>query len=196
MWQDSQITADMVTTDDSYRRDETRPVEYGIDMSYDRIFVSIAVAFWDRAGRRHVEVAARRAGIDWVVPWLTSPERRHRPHRIALQFVGAPISSFGTELEQAGIELVPWQGPDLGRATGAFYDGVRSGQLRHTGPQPALDAAAATAQTKPAGDSWLIDRKRSVQDAAPLVACIAADWLLTAQVEQDSYYESHELVIV
>ena len=70
---------------------------------------------------------------------------------------GAPVSSLKDEAEAADIPFLPWQGSDLGRWTGLFYDKVRALQLRHLS-QPALNIAVATAATKPSGDAWILDR--------------------------------------
>jgi hypothetical protein len=44
--------------------------------------------------------------------------------------------------------------------------------------QPVLDLAANTAATRPVGDAWAWDRRKSPADAAPLVAVTGALWCL------------------
>lgn len=190
-------------------RDPARPVEYCVDLSHDRTMAYIGIAFWDTEGRRRVEIAAQRAGVDWIVPWLLSPERRVPVKRIALQTRGAPISSlYGTEdapgpLRTCGVEIVEWEGPSLAGACGSFYDAVRLAVseddpqvvLTH-GVQPSLDLAANTASIKPLGDGWAIDRKASPEDAAPLMAVIGAFWLLTHNPPTTrSAYEENDLMV-
>jgi hypothetical protein len=76
---------------------------------------------------------------------------------------------------------------------------VRTGGLRHTGPNPPLDIAAATAVPKMAeGGAFMWDRKRSATDIAPLIAATAAVWLLGRPAEgpKRSKYEDADLVVV
>lgn len=100
-----------------------------------------------------------------------------------------------------------WEGPELGRGTGRFYDLVRQavdetvddprpGVFHRS--QPILDVPAATAATRPAGDAWWWDRAKSSTDVAPLIAATAAVWALTRKSEKKivSAYEAHGLMIV
>lgn len=198
LWARTQVTLDDMSGDDrvTYLPDFTQPVGVGIDLSFDRAWLSVAIAFWDRGGRRRVEVVARRPGTEWLVPWLRSPERPVPFTSVAMQTAGAPVASLQDELEREDIEVIGWSGADLGRWTGAFYDALRSGELLHVAPQPALDVAAATAATKSLGDAWVIDRKNSREDAAPLQAAIAAVGALASHVDESSAYEDGELFIV
>jgi len=184
-------------------RDENRTATYCVDVSHDRTMAYIAIAFWDTEGRRRVEIAAQGAGTQWVIPWLTSSSRRVKPEHITLQFNGAPVSSLIADLDQVKnppwSEVTPWQGPDLARGSGIMFDALRQAivppdddELREPvlalthGMQPSLDVAATSAVIKPAGDGWLIDRTRSPEDAAPLVAAIGAVWLLNTNPEPSS----------
>lgn len=187
------------------RRDESRPATYGVDMSHDRSMVYVAIAFWDTEGRMRVELAAQRAGSDWLVPWLTSPDRKVRPDYVAVQRRGAPISSLWEALEAEGVHPYPWEGSQLAGWHGLFYDLVRSGvaeenpevRLTH-GEQPLLDVAAGSAAVRGLGDGWVVDRKASVADASPLVAAIAAVGLLTTNPAPTfvSAYEHGELTVL
>jgi hypothetical protein len=159
-----------------------------VDVSWDRSTSHIGLAGWRDDGVPHVEVIASRTGTDWVVGWLADEERDEAiaSAPVVVQAVGAPVSSLVDPLTKAGFEILEWKGADLGSGTGAFYDRVRAAVgegpnetgLRHR-PQPVLDVAAATAVTKPSGDAWLWDRKRSPTDVAPLVAVTGALWGLT-----------------
>lgn len=187
------------------RRDESRPACYGVDMSHDRSMVSVAIAFWDTEGRMRVELAAQRAGSDWLIPWLTSPDRKVRPDYVALQRRGAPVSSMWEALREAGVEPFAWEGGSLAGWHGTFFDLVASAvaeddpvvKLTH-GEQPALDVAAGSASTRDLGDGWVIDRKGSVPDPSPLVAAIAAVGLLSTNPEPsfESAYERGGLLVL
>lgn len=179
-------------------RNTERGFAYCVDVSADRTMTHVAVAYWDADGLRRVEIAASRAGTDWVLPWLTSPDRVMPVERITLQTAGAPVSSLLGELEAAGITVTPWRGPDLARACGMFYDAVSADTpvLTH-GVQPVLDVAAASARIKPLGDGWAIDRRGSPNDAAPLMAVIGAHWLLlTPDRAFVSAYETSDLAMI
>lgn len=175
------------------------PVALCIDVSWDRTAAHIAAAGWRDDDTPHVEVIASRPGTEWVVDWLLDekhPERADYP--IAIQVRGAPASSLVDDLKAAELDVVEWGGPDVGAACGAFYDRVRAAvgegsqavTVKHL-RQPILDVAAATAATRPIGDAWVWDRKKSPVDAAPLVAVTGALWALQLIEEPTvSVYES------
>lgn len=186
---------------------EGSPLGVGVDVSFDRSMSSVAVAGYRDDGHVHVEVIARRAGTDWVRPWLRDPQRP-RWGAVSGQSKGAPVSSLVDVDEDDGLPWVPWGGPDLARACGRFYDLVRLPDPRDPdddpgkrrvfhNPQPALDVPASTAATRPIGDGWVIDRRKSPVDASPLVAAVCAVHAL-GQIEPEfvSAYEDHGLMVV
>lgn len=144
-----------------------------VDVSWSRSTSHIAVAGLRADGLPHVEVVASRAGTDWVAPWLK--ERAGSPGLtgVTFQSSGAPVSSLGDDIKATGVPVIDWMGGDVGRACGALYDLVRGAGLRHLA-QPVLDVAAGTAETRPLGDAWVWDRKKSPTDIAPLVAVTGA----------------------
>lgn len=169
----------------------------------------VAVAGNRLDGHVHVEVIASRAGTEWLIPWLTSPERalRERWGAVAWQLSGAPVSALTDALRATDLPCVDWTGPELGRASGMVQELVRlpdpgepddanKRRLFHV-PQPVLDVPASTAAVKSAGDTWLIDLQRSPTDAAPLQAAFGAVWALSqAREPYVSAYEDHDLMIV
>lgn len=187
---------------DSYR-DPEAPVALCVDVSWDRSHTYIGLATTRPDGLYHVEVIARRAGTDWVAEWLTSPERSEEVRKapVAVQHKGAPASSLVSELDDAEVRVIPWGGTQLSVACGAFYDRVRAAigesdalPLRHR-DQPLLNLAAATASTRPMGDAWVWDRKRSTQDTSPLLAVTGALWCLAYALPVPSAYESRGLEV-
>lgn len=188
-------------------RDTARPAAYCVDLSHDRVWMSVAIAFWDTEGRIRVELVARRPGTDWVIPWLLSDQRKVKPALLTLQSRGAPISALREDFEKH-FTVAPWEGPDLAGWTGKFYDDVRKAVaddetegaevvMTH-GEQDALDLAAQSAVIKALGDGWVIDRNSSTEDVAPLVAAIGARGLLASApaAPAESVYETHELMVV
>ncbi|WP_162819191.1 hypothetical protein [Leifsonia aquatica] len=166
----------------SKRRDGA-PVYICIEVSHDRTMAHIGFAAEREDGSAHVGIMASRAGTDWVVPWLTSPERRFTPEAITFQTKGAPVSSLAQEFADAGLTVTEWGGPDLGRATGLILDGVNLGKVFHRA-QPVLDVAAGQAVMKKLGDAYVLDRAGSPGDASPLSAITGAYWLLRTPPEQ------------
>ncbi|WP_425836976.1 hypothetical protein [Microbacterium sp. PA5] len=197
-------------------RDRSRPACYGLDMTMNRSLVYVAMAFWDTEGRIRVENVARVPGADWVLPWLLSPERKVAPEHVAFQRRGAPVSSMWDEFERAGVDVHAWEGSELAAWHGQFYDLVRAAALDEAvkgesdedrrarvrmshGAQPALTLAALTAQIKTFdGGGWVIDRKSSPEDAAPLMAAIAAVGLLLSEPAPtfQSAYEHTGLLVL
>jgi hypothetical protein len=181
------------------------PVALAVDVSWDRSHSYVALASRRSDGKEHVEVIARRAGTDWLADWLTSPDRAPevRDAPVAVQARGAPASSLVPILLGAKVNVVEWGGAQLGQATGLFYDRIRAAvgegetpqlQLRHR-DQPLLNLAAATASTRPVGDAWLWDRRRSPTDAAPLIAVTGALWCLHNGMPRRSAYAHRRLEV-
>lgn len=193
-------------TDAESRRAHDAEVVACLTVSHDRGMAHVTIAAMREDGKPHVEVVASRAGVEWVKPWLLDPQFPHRAKwRITGQTNGSPESGLLVELEAAGMTVEKWQGPDLARSCGAFYDLVRGlgddGKNRpgvfHR-PQPVLDVAAATAATRPLGEGWVWDGRNSPTDIAPLRGATGAVWLLTKpqEVKAVSAYEERGLVTV
>lgn len=187
-------------------RDTERLATYCVDTSWNRQMTHIALAFYDVEGRARVEIAASRAGTEWVIPWLMSPQRKIEPDFVTLQGRGAPVGSLVPDFEKAGIGITEWGGPDLSRASGVMFDLIRQAvdpdpEARRVvfthGTQPVLDLAATSAFVKPLGDGWAIDRQKSPEDAAPLVAALGALWLLNTNPEpRGSAYDDEDASVL
>ncbi|AMQ66945.1 terminase [Mycobacterium phage Cracklewink] len=163
------------TTDPESRRAEGAPVYAAVDVSHSRSKAYIAVASRRSDGLLHVEVVAAHRGTDWVVPWFKA-----RPGKfvaVAVQARGCPASDLIEPLTEAGVPVMELGGAELVRgAGGVLFDGIRKHAIWHR-PSPALDTAAkGTVSRSLGGDTWVLDRKNSPVDAAPLVACAAAAW--------------------
>ncbi len=180
-------------------RDTTKPAGYVIDLSHDRQMAHIGVTFFDTTGRLRVEIAASRAGTDWIVPWLKDPARKIPLTYVTFQRRGAPISSMLPELEEAGIPYTEWAGEDFGRTFGMGYDEIERGTVTHgsTGLQRSLNVAAMTARVKiTQGGSWMVDRKASPEDVAPLMVFFGAIFLMriAAANKKPSVYETRNMI--
>ncbi|MGV8972240.1 MAG: hypothetical protein ACOH10_07945 [Rhodoglobus sp.] len=181
-------------------------IRYCLDVSWDRAMSYIAVSGLREDGLPHVEIIAQRSGTEWVVSrhkrpdgtdemrgWFADRATEANPMTVVVQAKGAPASSLVDDLKDVPfLTVLEWAGSELGAASGQFYDlVVRSkapeGKSARAGlchrPQPVLDVAAGTAVTKPLGDSWVWNRKASLNDAAPLVAATGAAWGALQRVE-------------
>lgn len=174
----------------------------GLDVSWDRATAYIVGAGLREDGNAHVEMAQQGAGTHWVVAWLTDPKRvafYGGKVPVVAQGRGGPVASLMDELRASDvIDLIEWQGSDLGAASGVMYDAVADHRLFHP-PWSALDLAAATARTKPLGDGWGWDRRKSPNDAAPLVATTGAVWHLlrpTEAIARSAYDSGSRLMVL
>jgi hypothetical protein len=155
-----------------------------LDVSWDRATSYVAVAGKRRDGLSQVEVVARRPGTDWVTDWFCDSRHPDRATWPLVIHVGSPAWALAEELMDAGIEVTEWKGRELGTACAQLYDAVKERNLRHLN-QPVLNVPAATTTIKPLGnDTWAWDRRRSSQDASPLVAVTGAYWLLRRRTEE------------
>jgi hypothetical protein len=195
------------SADEDSARGTGQPVVLCVDVSWDRTRAHIGLATWRADGGVHVEVIASRAGTDWMIPWLNAEERSDvvREAPVVVQSGRTPAAPLIDPLEDAGRKVIEWSGSDLTSGFSLFYDLVRSAIGEGTGTQrvwhrnqTALNTAAATAVPKPAGDAWVIDRKKSPADASPLIAVNGAAWALLSGLAKPkrSKYEDSELVVV
>ena len=200
-------------TDERSYIPEPEPVSFGIDVSGDRAWTSIAVCGRRADGKLHIEVVARRNGLGWAVKWLTERADKAyaqgRPFRFAYQKRGAPVSSIADLLGGIGhAEPYEVEGRDLASWCGRLWDGVSAclpdsesdaTPVMHR-PQPVLDMAAKVAATKPLGDSaWVFDRSKSPEDVAPLMACAMALGLHEVPEEkapESAYSEERGLMFI
>jgi len=177
------------SADEASKRVEGADVALCVETSWDRSTSFVGLATMRADGVPQVEIIASRAGVDWVIPWLTSDERAEvvRSAPVAVQAKGAPASSLIEDMRDAGINVVEWGGADLPNGTGAFYDRVRravgegdaDAGLRHLN-QPVLNLSAATTVPKlTEGGAFMWDRKKSPA-ASPLICVTGALWCLTS----------------
>lgn len=170
----------------------------GLALSGDRSRAHIALAGYRADGRVHVGIIASRAGVDWVADYLTSDAVREF-EALVVQERGAPESSLVDELERVRVPVRLWGGPHLTNAHGNLYDAVAGGEdgpVRHR-PQPVLDVAVTGAVPRTLAGAWVLDLQKSISDAAPLKAVIAAYWGLTGQPEPVySAYENRGVLTI
>ena len=175
-------------------------VFYGIDLSQDRRWTSIAACGRRADGNYHIEVIARRVGTEWAIDWFR--ERAYKRFmNLAFQSKGAPVSGLAEQIcTLEGIERIPIEGAELTSGWGRFWDGIAASEpgserggirIFHL-PQPVLDMPARTCQLKNLGGGLKVpDRVKSPDDAAPLIACFVAFAAATQiNTSQKKIYES------
>lgn len=163
---------------------EETPVYVGIDVAVEARAAHIAVAFERPDGHWHVEVVASRAGIAWVAEWLEARRAVGFDGRVGMQIRGAPSAALAPLLEDAEIEIVPWQGSEMSGSVLGYLNAIRAGEVHHSGRAEGeeasptlLEAAAVGVRDRKAGDVFIWDRDKSVGDSTPFIATNIAWWL-------------------
>lgn len=182
---------------------------YGIDLSADRRFTSIGVCGLREDGNWHVEIVARRVGTEWAIDWFRTRQMRGMM-RLAFQGRGAPVSGLAEQIcTLQNVERMAVEGPELSAGWARFWDAVaacdpeRGGTRVYHLPQPVLDQPAKTAQVRSlGGGAQVIDRQKSPDDVAPLMACVAAFTAATKPPDEknkiypSAYSADHTVVFV
>lgn len=181
---------------------------FGVDVSDDRARASIAVCGMRPDRSYHVELVAYRNGVGWLQKWFAQRAEQYRGMKVALQSKGAPVSGMAEIIAAVdGVEIIPCQGADVAGWCGRFWDAVASLDPSKQGevvpiyhlPQPALDLAANVASTRPLGDgAWAWDRRKSLEDISPLVACTMAFGAATGikKERRSAYADGADLLIL
>lgn len=174
-------------------------IYYGIDMSQDRTWVSIAVCGLREDGNAHIEVVARRSGIAWAEEWFRVRALRGKMN-LAFQGRGAPVTGTAELLcTIAGVERYAIEGAELTSSWGRFWDGIaacgdptRGGLKIYHLPQPVMDLPAKTMQLRNLGGGVeLPDRVKSPDEISALYACFMAFAAATKlDTKQTKIYES------
>ena len=172
---------------------------FGIDLSSDRRYTSIAVCGMRDDGNYHMEVIARRVGTAWVEDWFRARAYK-QPMNLAFQSRGAPVSGLAEQIcTIKGINRIAIEGGELTAGWGRFYDAIiangdesRGGIRVYHLQQPVLDLPAKTMQLRNIGGGIeLPDRAKSPDDIAPLFACFCAFAAATkVQKEEKKVYAS------
>ena len=181
---------------------------WGVDVSDDRTRASIAVCGLRADRTFHVELVEYRAGVGWLQGWFAERAPKYHGMRVALQTKGSPVAALADIIEAVdGVDIVSCQGADVAGWCGRMWDAVAacdeqtesdSTPVYHR-PQPALDLAANIAATRPLGDgAWAWDRKKSLEDISPLVACTMALGAATSveKVKRSAYEDGADLLVL
>ena len=162
---------------------EDSELYFGIDMSSDRKWTTIAVCGLREDGNYHIEVIEHRIGTEWAIDWFRSRVGKYGTMKLAFQGRGAPVSSLAEQICTIdGIERMAQEGPDLSNGWNRFYDAIsacapdnRGGVKCYHLPQPILDTVGRTCQLRNLGGGIMLpDRNKSPDDIDPLMSCAMA----------------------
>lgn len=152
--------------------DLTGPLTLALDVHADRSAVSVAVAGYAPTGRlgvvahtiRSVSSAAVAEIADLILslgPAVSVADRRAG--------AGALIDALALR----GFLLEELTSARVVSHCGAFYDAILAGEVEHD-DQPELTDAARVAISRPLGDSWAWDRRRSPAELSSWIAATNA----------------------
>lgn len=163
---------------------EDSPLFWGIDMSQDRKWTTIAVCGMREDGNYHVEIVERRIGSEWAIDWFRTRAPRYGEMKLCFQERGAPVSGLAEQICTIdGVTRMAQGGPDLSAGWNRFYDAVaacqpnteRGGVKVYHLPQPTLDTPGRTCQLRNLGGGTMLpDRSKSPDDISPLMASAMA----------------------
>ena len=188
--------------DPESRRDPDATLHIALDVSWKRDWSHLTIAAKRPDGKVHVELVASRAGTEWVFDWFA--ERLEKFPKVIVQARGAPASAlierlrdvraFDSDGVERKLEVIEWGGSDLAAYSGAFFDALRDGKIRHRG-QPRLSHAADIVKSRKVGDAWFLERANPAGDVAPIVAGVAAAGraLQPEAEEERSVYEDEDV---
>ena len=174
---------------------------FGIDLSQNRRWTSIAVAGLREDGNMHIEVVARQIGTEWAIKWFSERQASRRMN-LAFQGRGCPVVGLAEQIcTLPNINRMAIEGAELMAGWGRFWDGiaasdpnqVRGGAKIFHLAQPILDAPAKTMQLRNLGGGVeLPDRVKSPDDPSPMIACFVAYSAATMMIKEPTkkIYES------
>jgi hypothetical protein len=145
-----------------------------VDVSPDRSIASVALAGQRRDGLWHIELDEHRNGVGWLLDHITARCERNEIRAVVIDGA-SPAASIVDALKLRRIKVTTTGPRDMAQACGSFFDGSLEGWLRHI-DQPQLNMALGAARKRALGDAWAWNRKNTVSDITPLVACTLALW--------------------
>ena len=171
------------TDGESFIREDSE-LFWGIEMSQDRKWTTIAVCGLREDGNYHVEIVERRIGTEWAVDWFRARAPKYGEMKLCFQERGAPVSGLAEQISTLeGVTRMAQGGPDLSAGWNRFFDAIaacapddnRGGVKCFHLPQPVLDTPGRTCQLRNLGGGIMLpDRVKSPDDISPLMAVAMA----------------------
>lgn len=163
----------------------------GVAVAADRSWASVAVAGMTDDELAYVEVVERGVGTDWLLPWLTSTDRKwRRPTLIIDQ--GGPAATMVPAFTAAGLKVRTTDTSNYKAACAGFVDAVQVKKIIHRG-QPVLTEAAHNVKERKVGDQWVFARRDSGTMIDPLEAAALAVWhVMTVKKRRPKVFDWNE----
>ncbi len=176
------------------------PVVFAFEVSPDRSWSNIAVSCESTLGGTHVEIIDNRQGTGWVIDRLIELRDAWSPRAIVCLPSG-PAGGLLAEAERKGLKVGVPEGKDTkgepkhhavtagdyAQACAGAFDAIVEHRWRHLG-QGELDKAAANAEKRKAGDTWVFDRRGDI-DISPLSSAALAAWVASLPVPAEPALE-------
>lgn len=144
-----------------------------LDVAADRASTSIAVAGYATDSRRlavlvHSIPSVSAAAVSEIAQLVgrLGPRRLLADRRAGAGALIDALAVVGVPVEEVSSSM-------LVTHCGSLYDAIIAQEVEHDS-QPLLDAAARSAISRPLGDAWAWDRRRSPVELSPLVAATNA----------------------
>jgi hypothetical protein len=160
-----------------------QPCVLAVEVDLDRTVATIVAAAVGADGRVVVEVVDRAPGTTWVADRVDELVARWDPVAVGWD-AGGPAAALALEVP-GGVAVGT---RDLAAASGSMHDALlapRPHPVAHRSDPRLADAARAT-RRRPAGGSWLYDRRAVPHDASAWVGAVLARWLLAREVRHAS----------
>jgi hypothetical protein len=154
------------------------PLSFGVDVTPDRAYSSIAAASRLEDNRVTVEVIQHQPGASWLSTRLAELNERWQPTYVVFDR-SSPAGRMAGDLRTLGLPILETDAGSYAGACGAFYDAIVDGTVCHRG-QLLLDTAVAAARKRNIGDTWAWARRVGV-DMTPLVAATLAHHAIVSQ---------------
>lgn len=164
---------------------DPKTVSFAVDITPDRSWATISVAFRTMDGKIHTEVTKssikgldHRQGTNWLIPRLVELATRHNAPVIIDPATQA--LSLEEELVALGVEVIRANTRDYGEACQTYLSMICPARedvqlLSHPG-QGLLTSAVACAGKREVGEFWMWDRGESSNLITPVVSSTLAVW--------------------
>lgn len=184
-----------VVADGSYTVPAGARTVWAVDTSADRKYTSIAGAVMCDDGVPLVAlVRDPRLSMVPIPDEVANLAREASQFEVMIQERGCPAMEFVQPLEERGLNVRRVPGSWFGVATGRMRDAIREGRVRFV-QQESVAAAVSAGVTRHYGETDAWDRRASVVDIAPLVACTLALYGLENPIDVPlSAYETRGLM--
>jgi len=160
------------------------PVSVGVALSYDREWASV-VWGWQAGEFAAVDVV-RKAGTDWVLPYLVERQAARKISSVVVD-QGGPAGTMLAALGAAGLPVRSTDTAAYKTACAGLADAVLYDKFVHRGNSD-MDAAAARVKWRTVGDGRVFARRDSGIPIDPLEGAALAVWGLSPDPKRKEFF--------